>query len=115
MKTKIISLLIVLSLCFASYQFQGCAAGSYTYSKCFKIPTKILKIIDNKIYTVCGVVTVSWTDIWKFDFVADITIDFREGEWHIEGNEIVETTTDSVPVTKFVVNAENVELKPVSE
>lgn len=108
MKTKIISLLIILSLGY--FSFQGCAAGSYTYEKCWELP-QAFQVIDNKLHTVCGVVTVEWSDIWKFDFVAQVRVYFTDGKWYVEGIDEVETETDTVPVVKTVVNAENVELK----
>lgn len=114
MKT-LITLLIFFSSVIGTYQFNGCASGSFTYEKCWELP-QAFKIIDNELHTVCGVVTVEWSDIWKFDFVAQVRVYFHDGRWVVEGIDEVKSASDNIPVVKTVVNAENVELKiPVTE
>lgn len=109
MKTLII-LLIIFSSVLGAYQFTGCTSGSFTYEKCWELPQEF-KIINNELHTVCGVVTIEWSDIWKFNFVAQVRVYFHDGRWVVEGIDEVQSTTDYIPIVKTVVTAENVELK----
>lgn len=112
---NLITFLLLLCSFLGTYQLTGCASGSFAYEKCWELP-QAFKLIDNELHTVCGVVTLEWSDIWKFDFVAQVRVYFLDGRWVVEGIDEVKTTTDNIPVIKTVVNAENVELKiPVNQ